>query len=117
LLDCKSNFADECFGIMNMRGYRPKAVITYNRKVYVAKENETRITFDHNIKGSESYFNIFCPNMTENPIFNPYMVVLEVKYNNFLLGYIKDIIQHSNESERAISKYCLGRTMLDNYYC
>jgi len=116
LLECNTDFADECFGIMSMRCYRPKAVVSYTRKVYVAKENETRITFDHNIKGSESYFNIFCPNMTENPIFDPYMVVLEVKYNNFLLGYIKDIIQHSNESERAISKYCLGRTMLDSYY-
>ena len=116
LLDCKSDFADECFGIMSMRCYRPKVVITYNRKVYIAKENETRITFDQNIKGSEAYFNIFSYGLVENPIFDPYLVVLEVKYNNFLLSYIKDILQPCNESERAISKYCLGRSLLDNYY-
>ena len=116
LLECKSDFADECFGIMNMRCYRPKAIVSYTRKVFVAKENETRITFDHNIKGTESFFDIFSNNLSEIPVVDPYMVVLEVKYNNFLLSYIKDIIQTCNESERAVSKYCLGRPTLDKYY-
>jgi len=116
LLEYKSDFADECFGIMSMRCYRPKAVISYTRKVFVAKENEIRITFDHHIKGTEARFNIFSHDLLENPIFDPYMVVLEIKYNGFLLSYIKDIIQSSNESERAISKYCLGRSTLDDYY-
>ena len=116
LLECKSDFADECFGIMSMRCYRPKVIVSYIRKVFVAKENEIRITFDQNIKGTEAYFDIFSHNLSENPIFDPYMVVLEVKYNNFLLSYIKDIIQSCNESERAISKYCLGRSTIDSYY-
>ena len=116
LLECKSNFADECFGIMNMRCYRPKTVVSYTRKVFIAKENETRITFDQHIKGTEIFFDIFSHDFVDNPIFDPYIVVLEVKYNNFLLSYIKDIIQSSNESERAISKYCLGRSTLDSYY-
>jgi len=116
LLECKSNFADECFGIMSMRCYRPKAVISYTRKVFIAKENESRITFDHNIRGTESYFDIFSRDLSENPIFDPYKVVLEVKYNNFLLSYIKDIIQTCDESERAVSKYCLGRSIINSYY-
>jgi len=116
LLECGSDFADECFGIMNMRCYRPKAVVSYTRKVFVAQENETRITFDHNIKGTEACFDIFSQNLLENPIFDPCLVVLEVKYNGFLLSYIKDVIQSCNESERAISKYCLGRSTLENHY-
>jgi len=116
LLECKSDFADECFGIMNMRCYRPKTVVSYTRKVFIAKENEIRITFDHHIKGTEARFDIFSDDFVENPIFDPYMVVLEIKYNNFLLSYIKDIVQSCNESERAISKYCLGRTSLQGYY-
>ena len=116
LLECKSNFADECYGIMSMRCYRPKTVVSYTRKVFIAKENETRITFDQNIKATESCFDIFSDNLSENPIFDPYMVVLEIKYNNFLLSYIKDIIQSCNQSERAISKYCLGRLTLGSYF-
>jgi len=98
LLTCKSDFADECFGIMGMRTYRPKAVVSYTRKVFVAKENKIRITFDHNIRGTEANFDIFSNTLVENPIFDPYWVVVEIKYNNLLLSYIKDVIQACNET-------------------
>jgi len=116
LLECKSNFADECFGIMSMRCYRPKAVVSYTRKVFVAQENETRITFDHHIKGTEACFDIFSHNLVENPVFDPGKVILEVKYNHFLLSYIKDILRTCDESQRAVSKYCMGRSIMGNYY-
>ncbi|MCL2408418.1 MAG: VTC domain-containing protein, partial [Oscillospiraceae bacterium] len=105
----------ECFGIMNMQCYRPKAVITYTRKVFEAEENEIRITFDHHLKGSESNFDIFSKDLAENMIFDPYFVVMEVKFNGFLLSYIKDIINAVNASELAVSKYCLGRTIGKEY--
>jgi len=115
LLEYNSNFAGECFGIMNMQCYRPKAVIMYTRKVFVAHENEIRITFDHHIKGSESNFDIFSNNLAGNILVDPFLVVMEVKFNGFLLSYIKDIINEVNASESAVSKYCLGRTVGKNY--
>jgi len=115
LLESDSEFAIECFGLMNMQFYRPKAVISYTRKVFIAKENEIRITFDQNIKGSESNFNIFSNDLIENVIFDPYMVVMEVKFNGFLLSYIKDMINEINVSELAVSKYCLGRAIGKEY--
>jgi len=111
LLKCSSGFADECFALMSIQCYRPKAVISYTRKVFVASENEIRITFDHNIKGTESSFNIFASDLAENMIFDPYLLVMEVKYNGFLLSYIKDIINAVNASELSVSKYCLGRAI------
>jgi len=115
LLESDSDFAGECFGIMHMHCYRPKAVVSYTRKVFVANENEIRITFDHHIKGSETSFNIFSNDMVENVIFDPYLVVMEVKFNGFLLSYIKDIINEVNSSELAVSKYCLGRAIGRDY--
>jgi len=115
LLGFDSNFAGECFGLMQMQCYRPKAVVSYTRKVFVANENEIRITFDHNIKGSESNFNIFSKDLVENIIFDPFLVVLEVKFNGFLLSYIKDIINEADVSELAVSKYCLGRAIGKEY--
>jgi len=115
LLECNSDFADECFGIMNIQCYRPKATITYTRKVFIAKENKIRITFDHHIRGSESNFNIFSDNLVENTIFDQSLVVMEVKYNDFLLSYIKDIVNDVNTSQLAVSKYCLGRTIGKKY--
>jgi len=115
LLEDNSNFAGECFGIMNMQCYRPKAVVMYTRKVFIAHENEIRITFDHDIKGSESNFDIFSNDLMGNTLFDPFLVVMEVKFNGFLLSYIKDIINEVNASESAVSKYCLGRAVGKNY--
>ncbi len=36
--------------------------------------------------------------------------VLEVKYNGFLLSYIKDLVSSANRSELSVSKYCLARS-------
>jgi len=115
LLELDSNFAAECFGIMSMRCYRPKSVVMYTRKVFIAFENEIRITFDHNIKGSESNFDIFSEDLIGNTLFDPFLVVMEVKFNGFLLSYIKDIINEVSASEMAVSKYCLGRSVGKNY--
>jgi len=115
LLESDSSFAGECFGLMHMQCYRPKAVVSYRRKGFTADENDIRITFDHDIKGSESNFDIFSNDLVENMIFDPFLVVMEVKFNGFLLSYIKDIISEANVSELAVSKYCLGRTVGKNY--
>jgi hypothetical protein len=115
LLNYNSSFAAECFSVMNMLCYRPKTVITYRRKAFVASENKIRVTFDHNIKGTESCFDIFSNELLENSILDGYMAVLEVKFNGFLLSYIKDMLMECDRSETAVSKYCLGRTVSKHY--
>jgi len=115
LLQYTSSFALECYSLLNMLCYRPKAVITYNRKAYVTKENNIRITFDHHIKGTESCFDIFSDDLLENSILDPYLVVLEVKFNGFLLGYIKDMLNECDTYQLSVSKYCLGRAVSKHY--
>jgi hypothetical protein len=115
LLELDSSFALECYGLMNMQCYRPATVVMYKRKVFTANENEIRITFDHDIRGAEANFDIFSSDLASNIIFDPFLVVMEVKFNGFLLSYIKDIINEVNASELAVSKYCLGRTIGKGY--
>jgi hypothetical protein len=109
LLKQNTDFANECFYMMNQFQYRPKAVVTYKRKAFVAKENSIRITFDHHLKGTESYYNIFDPEINENYIMDPYLAVMEVKFNGFLLSYIKDVIDMVDLPETSVSKYYKGR--------
>ena len=115
LLEYDNPFAAECYATMNIHCYRPKTVITYQRKAFVADENNIRITFDHNIMGTESNFDIFSEDILEYNIFDPYLVVLEVKFNGFLLSYIKDMLQECDKSETSVSKYCLGRVVSKHY--
>ncbi|MCR1839177.1 polyphosphate polymerase domain-containing protein [Murimonas intestini] len=115
LLNYDEPFAAECYSLMNMLCYRPKAVITYHRKAFVAKENKIRITFDHHIVGTESCYDIFADQLLENSILDPCLVVMEVKYNGFLLSYIKDMLRECDSSELSVSKYCLGRAVSKHY--
>lgn len=115
LLQYQEPFSAECFSLMNMLCYRPKAVVTYRRKAFVAKENKIRVTFDHHIKGTESCFDIFSDTLLENNILDPYLVVLEVKFNGFLLSYVKDMLMECDTSELSLSKYSLGRCVSKHY--
>ena len=110
LLSYESAFAAECYAVMNMEYYRPKAIVEYNRKAFIASENNIRLTFDSRITATESSFDLFSPKLCLYPVFDRFQVILEVKYNRFLLSYIKDIISQCDKSELSASKYCLGRS-------
>lgn len=115
LLKYPEPFAAECFGVMQMYAYRPKSVIEYRRKAFIAKENRIRLTFDHHIISSESNVDLFAENLGMNSVWDPYLVVFEVKYNGFLLSYIRDAINYCEKSETSVSKYCLGRSVSLHY--
>ena len=114
LLNYKEDFAAECYSIMNMYLYKPKSVVQYSRKAYVIPENEIRITFDFDIKATESDFNIFSSDLVLNKVLDDTNVVLEVKYNNFLEHYVNDVLDMLNKSEISVSKYCLSRNSILN---
>jgi len=44
------------------------------------------------------------------PVLDRFNGVLEVKYNGFLLSYIKELVNEANRSELSVSKYCLARS-------
>ena len=109
LLRYEEPFAAECYGLMSRMCYRPKAIVEYQRKAFIAKENKIRITFDSRIVSVESCFDLFSPRLNMNPVLDPYCVVLEVKYNGFLLDYLRELINSVDRSELSVSKYVLAR--------
>lgn len=111
LLKYEDEFAEECYGLMNLLQYRPKSIVEYRRKAYIAKENKTRITFDHEMKATESNLDIFSRDLLQYPVLDPYLVILEVKYNGFLLSYLKQLLSLEGKSPTSVSKYSLSRTV------
>ena len=109
LLKYPEKFAQECYALMLCQCYRPKTIVQYHRKAYVAKENKIRITFDSRIESTESCMELFSPHLNMNPVLDAFHVVLEVKYNGFLLEYIKRMLNGIDKSELSVSKYCLAR--------
>lgn len=111
LLKYKEPFAAECYGLMHSRCYRPKAVVEYRRKAFIARENRIRITLDSQIAATETRWDVFAPDLAQYPVLDPFHVVLEVKYNGFLLSYVKNLVSAANRSEFSQSKYCLARSV------
>ena len=109
LLENREPFALECYGIMQTRFYRPKVIIEYRRTAFIARENDIRITLDRDINAAEACLDLFSTELNLRPVMGPFNVVLEVKYNGFLPGYIKDMLRLADASPVSIGKYALGR--------
>lgn len=109
LLERKEAFARECYGLMQYQCYRPKTIVEYRRKAFIAKENRIRITFDSNITATESCFDLFSSRLNMNPVMDRSLSVLEVKFDGFLLSYIREMLNSIDKSELSVSKYCLAR--------
>lgn len=112
LLDHHNDFAAECYALLHEQGYRPKSVVEYTRRAYLAKENNIRITFDSEIRATEACFDLFSEQLLLSPVLDPFHVVMEVKYNGFLLSYLKELLERSNRSAISVSKYELSRKSL-----
>ena len=109
LLQYEEPFAAECYGLMSLRCYRPKTIVEYLRRAYIARENHIRVTIDSQIRATESCYDIFSKELGLHPVQSPFQMVLEVKYNGFMLSYIKALLDQVERSELSVSKYCLAR--------
>lgn len=115
LLNYDEEFAKEMYSIMTTQHYVPKVINEYTRTAFIASENNIRITFDRDIKATETSFDLFDKNLPLNYVLDPYNVVFEVKYNGFLLSYIKDIINRCDRIQTPTSKYCVARSSTIKY--
>lgn len=111
LLRYPEPFAAECYALMQTRCYRPRTIVEYRRLAFFARENSIRLTFDDRIAATGSSFDLFDPHLILAPAMDQSQVVMEVKYNGFLLSYIKDMLGDLGRSELSVSKYCMARQL------
>jgi len=111
LLKYSEPFAAECYGLMRRKCYQPRVVVEYRRRAFVSRENHTRITLDSQITATEAHWDLFAPDLAQVPVLDPFDLILEIKYNDFLLSYIKKLAGTADRSEFSQSKYCLARSV------
>lgn len=109
LLELPDPFASECFGVFSTEAYFPKVVIEYRRMAYTLPTNSIRITFDRDVRASQSNLDLFAEVFSGTPLLPDFHVIMEVKYNHFLPSFLKDAIRIAEQSENAASKYALSR--------
>lgn len=88
---------------------RPVVIVEYLRYPFVEKNGNVRITFDEHITSSNDISGFLSPHIIARPILEKGMGILEVKWDEFLPGYIKDFIQLDSLQWSSFSKYYLCR--------
>lgn len=94
---------------MRNKGLRPVKVIDYVREAYVHPVEDVRITFDKDLRAGLGDFNIFDKQMFTVPMLDKGLMVLEIKFNEFLPGYIRRAFDGIEADRSAISKYAICR--------
>lgn len=93
---------------MKMYQVKPMTVVDYEREVFIYHYGNVRVTFDSDIKTSfrnNDVLNFDLP-MIET---NPDVVILEIKYDEFLPDVIKKLLQIGNRRKGTYSKYQMSR--------
>ena len=106
-----SAFAMELYTRMQQFGYRPKCIVEYDRMAFMVPENDTRITLDSSLRMNASRLDLFAPDLSFVPVGLPTDTTMEVKFNGFLLSYVKDLISLSSRMCCSKSKYCAARNL------
>lgn len=90
------------------RGLRPKVIVEYDRKAYIFPAGNVRITLDRNLRAGTQIENFGKPGIVLNRI-SEMQNVLEVKYDEFLPGFIAQLLESGNMNQESYSKYRLCR--------
>ena len=109
LLNYDNPVLDSIYTTFLSRAYRPKVIVEYHRVALVFPVSNTRITFDKKLRSNINHLNLFSNVKDTMPVIIEGKQILEVKFDQFLPGYIKKVISGVSAERMAISKYTLAR--------
>ena len=98
----------DLFVQMNLFQLKPVTVVDYEREVFIYEPGNVRVTFDGSIKTSFRNNDVLNPDLTMVET-NPEIVILEVKYDDFLPDVIKYLLQLGDRRKGTYSKYQISR--------
>lgn len=100
---------------MMIYDYRPKVIVDYERIAYVEEITNVRITFDMKISASYDIDNFLKGDYTKYYVQQLGENVLEVKFDDILPSYIRNIVESYSYNQTSFSKYYYGRKIIDSF--
>lgn len=92
---------------LHREGLRPKVLVDYDRTPFVCADGNTRITLDENLRTRPFCTDLLASPNAMIPVLDPDQVILEVKFDDFLPGYLRDALAVIPKTTMAISKFAL----------
>lgn len=108
MLETQKGLLIELYSEIKNSGLIPKTIINYQRIPFLFNAGNIRITLDFNIQSSNHIHQFLDSNLTYVP-HSQDTCLLEVKYDEFIPDFIKNLIQIPESSWTSHSKYVQGR--------
>lgn len=97
-----------CLAIM-MKLFKPKVVVHYERTPFVYFPGNVRVTLDKNISCSPEIGQFLSGEYLTVPVLETGQHLLEVKYDEILPDFLKQVIQLDTLEQATFSKYYISR--------
>ncbi len=115
LLNYQKNEINSIYFDVKKKYIKPVVIIDYIRDAYKLDYSNIRITFDKKISYNDSNFDIFNQNIKTIRLQSNDVIVMEIKFNNFLPQWFTKILKLNNPVRSAVSKYCQSRLRSGDY--
>ena len=92
---------------MKTQGLMPKTIVDYTREAFVYAPGNVRVTLDYNIRTGMYSTDLLNSESITVPAGN--VIILEVKWDEFLPDIIRDIVQLTGRQSSPFSKYAACR--------
>jgi hypothetical protein len=109
LLERKEQVCQELYCYRKTKLMKPVVVVEYKREAYVYPFGNVRITFDKDIAASGTTVDMFSEKYCTNKVLPDGIMVLEIKYDDYIPSHILQILQIGMADRCAISKYVMCR--------
>jgi len=106
--DTSRPLAYELYAKMASEGLRPKTIVDYTREPFATSAGNVRVTFDRDIH-TGLYSTDFLSDSVPTIAAGDELVILEVKYDEFLPEYIARLLAIDARRATSCSKYQLSR--------
>ena len=98
----------ELYAKMKTEGLRPKTIVDYTREPFIYPPGNVRVTFDYNIRTGLYCTDFLNPECVTIPAGDD-VIILEVKWDEYLPSIIRDCVQQPGRRVTAFSKYAQCR--------
>jgi len=97
----------DMYAKIHYQNLRPKSIVDYHREAYVYRMGNVRVTFDSNIRMSNSVTGFLNPHLVTVPAAGA--IIMEIKYDAYLPDIIRDALQIGWRNQAEFSKYVVSR--------
>ncbi|MDO5844254.1 MAG: polyphosphate polymerase domain-containing protein [Methanocorpusculum sp.] len=99
----------ELYTKMKYQQLRTKTIVDYDRECFIYRPGNVRVTLDTNISTGISSTDMFNKNTPMIKTHGTPVIIMEVKFDNYLPTLIREMVQLPNRRVTAFSKYAVAR--------